>query len=175
MLIVLLSSFGTQALAHSADILASVTLDPISQAGWRVVRVEMRDFYGAAISRAGLTIALGEHERAIAQRADLVEEAPGTYRGLLNSSYSGWTLLRVEATLPDGPWLGQTSVYMGPTARQVRNLGIALRHRDAPAITPLGWVLIAAFVGAMMLTAVMGTRLLLDWARGRGRSSITRT
>lgn len=172
MLMFLLSPLGTQALGHSADILASVTLDPVPQAGWRVVRVELRDFYGTAISRAGLNIAVGEYEHELARRADLVEEAPGTYRGLLESSHSGRTLFRVEATLPDGPWLGETSVKVGPAARQVRNLGIALRHRDAPAITPLGWVLIAAFVGAMMLTAVMGGGLLLDRVRSRGRTAL---
>lgn len=172
MLIVLLSSLGTQALAHSADILASVTLDPTAQTGQHIVRVELRDFYGTAISRAGLTIAIGEDEGELAQRAALVEQVPGTYQGQLESSHSGRTLFRVEAMLPDGPWLGATSVKVGPAVRQVRNLGIALRHRDAPAITLLGWVLIAAFIGTMMLTAVMGTRLLLDWARGRGRTSL---
>lgn len=171
MLLAFLCVFWAEALAHSASIQASVTLDPTTPAaGWHVVRVELRDFYGTAISRAGLTIEIEEHERERVQRADLVENVTGTYQGLLEFGDSGKALLRVEAILPDGLWLGLTSVRVGSAAREVRNLGISLRHRDTSAITPLGWVLIIAFGGAMVLSAVMAAGLLLDRARSRGRA-----
>src|SRR5688572_2677167 len=96
--------------AHGAEIKAFVTLDPpVPSAGQHDIRVELLDFYDNPIPGAKLQAGVGAESAPVPLR----EIDLGVHRGTIRLPDEGRTSLSLEATLPDGPWFGQTRVVVG--------------------------------------------------------------
>jgi hypothetical protein len=149
--------------AHSADIQAYITLTPpVATVGQHTVKIYLRDAYGSAIPGARLLVSIEARGSRSNQGPELREELAGIYRGRLTFTDPGPVLLRFEAVLSDGPWIGQMPITVGPGGRTLQAVGVSLRHRDAPAVTLLGWIVVAAFVLGVVGVAMLGVRLFLE-------------
>lgn len=131
------------AAAHGADSKAFLAFEsPSLVPGTHDVIVELLDFYDNRVPKATVRVEVSIHGASTGLRTNLSEGHPGTYVGQLALPGPGRIDLRVEALLPDGPWRGGVKLVTGGTARAHRTIGLALRHADAPLVTPLGVVVL---------------------------------
>ncbi len=143
------------AMTHGADIKAFLAFEPaVLSPGPHIVRVELLDFYDNAVPQAKLKIDIQGQGGEIDISFDLQEDRLGLHRGHVILPGLGAAELRVEAILPDGPWRGQARLTVNNELPK-HVVGLALRHADAPLVTPLG-VAVFALLGIVIVAGVTG-------------------
>ncbi len=155
--------------AHGADLKAYLSFEPASLVpGSYGVTLQLLDFYDNPVSLATVRAEVRDWTQATLATANLLGSRPGRYAGEVTFPQSGAMEVHVQAVLSDGPWRGVVKLVVGEGKRMDRPIGMALRHADAPLVTPLGLV-VSMLTGLVVIGSSVGLTLeMRRYLRTRG-------
>lgn len=132
-LVIVFAGFsGMPVLGHNAGLSAILNVEPGRPAPGQnaVLRVDLLDAYGNEVPGAKVRGALLPAGKTVLRPADLTETVAGGHSGRIRVPGAGIAVLKVEALLPDGLYLGELPIRIGEGGTEVWELRLELVHED---------------------------------------------
>lgn len=102
------------------------------------IKVAVLDPYYNPVPTAKIRASIGPEGRPAESAAELQEKPDGTYNGSLRLPARGTAVLLLEVTLPDGPYLAELPIEVGPKSEAIDRWGVGLLPQEVAALAATG-------------------------------------